>query len=71
MLSLPPESCLVVEDAVAGAQAAHAGGFLAACVGDASKSARAITISPVFPTFFPSAIGFKKEEPHEIRPGTV
>ena len=37
MLSLPPESCLVVEDAVAGAQAAHAGGFLAACVGDASK----------------------------------
>lgn len=37
MLSLSPESCLVVEDAVAGAQAAHAGGFLAACVGDASK----------------------------------
>ena len=35
MLNLPPESCLVVEDAVA--QAAHAGGFLAACVGDASK----------------------------------
>gem|GEM_PF-6465205 len=39
--------------------------------GTPPKSARAITISPVFPTFFPSAIGFKKEEPHEIRPGTV
>ena len=37
MLGLLPEVCLVVEDAVAGAQAAHTGGFLAACVGDASK----------------------------------
>ena len=37
MLRLSPSECLVVEDAVAGAQAAHAGGFLSACVGDASK----------------------------------
>ena len=38
MLHLAPAVCLVVEDAVAGAQAAHAGGFLAACVADASKN---------------------------------
>ena len=37
MLHLPPEACLVVEDAVAGAQAGHAGGFLVACVGDAAQ----------------------------------
>ena len=30
--------CLVVEDAVSGAKAAHAGGMKAACVGDASKA---------------------------------
>ena len=28
----------MVEDAVSGAQAAHAGGFRAACVGDAAKA---------------------------------
>ena len=38
MLSLPPETCLVVEDAVSGAEAAHAGGMKAACVGDAAKN---------------------------------
>ena len=38
MLSLPPEVCLVVEDAVSGAEAAHAGGMKAACVGDAAKN---------------------------------
>ena len=38
MLSLPPEACLVVEDAVSGAEAAHAGGMKAACVGDAAKN---------------------------------
>ena len=37
-LSLKPEDCLVVEDAVAGAQAGHAGGFIVACVGDASDA---------------------------------
>lgn len=37
MLGMPPESCLVVEDAVAGVQAAHAGGMKAACVGDAAE----------------------------------
>ena len=37
MLHLLPEDCLVVEDAVAGAQAGHAGGFLVACVGDAAE----------------------------------
>ena len=33
-----PEDCLVVEDAVAGAQAGHAGGFRVACVGDAAEA---------------------------------
>ena len=37
-LGLPSGDCLVVEDAVSGAQAAHAGGFRAACVGDAAKA---------------------------------
>lgn len=37
MLCMPPEVCLVVEDAVAGVQAAHAGGMKAACVGDAAR----------------------------------
>lgn len=36
-LHLPPAVCLVVEDAVAGAEAGHAGGFTVACVGDAAK----------------------------------
>ena len=38
MLSLPPAACLVVEDAVSGAEAAHAGGMKAACVGDAAAN---------------------------------
>jgi len=37
MLSLPPEECLVVEDAKAGIQAAHAGGFSSAGIGEASE----------------------------------
>ena len=37
MLGLEPGDCLVVEDAVAGVQAAHSGGMRAACVGDAAK----------------------------------
>lgn len=37
-LGLPPSRCLVVEDAVAGAQAGHAGGFAVACVGDAAQA---------------------------------
>ena len=37
MLNTAPDRCLVVEDAVSGANAAHAGGMKAACVGDASK----------------------------------
>ena len=37
-LGLQPEDCLVVEDAVAGAEAGHAGGFTVACVGDASDA---------------------------------
>ncbi len=36
MLEMAPFDCLVVEDAVAGAEAAHAGGMKAACVGDAA-----------------------------------
>ncbi|MCQ2558376.1 MAG: beta-phosphoglucomutase [Oscillospiraceae bacterium] len=35
-LGLQPKDCLVVEDALSGAAAAHSGGMTAACVGDAS-----------------------------------
>ena len=38
MLCREPARCLVVEDAVSGAEAAHHGGMKAACVGDASKA---------------------------------
>ena len=38
MLSKENGKCLVVEDAVSGAAAAHAGGMKAACVGDASRA---------------------------------
>lgn len=37
-LSLDPAECLVVEDAIAGAEAGHAGGFTVACVGDAAEA---------------------------------
>lgn len=37
-LGLRPEECMVVEDAIAGAEAGHAGGFTVACVGDASEA---------------------------------
>lgn len=37
-IGLPPSACLVVEDAVAGAEAGHRGGFTVACVGDASQA---------------------------------
>ena len=37
-LGLEPQYCLVVEDAVAGAEAGHAGGFSVACVGDAAQA---------------------------------
>lgn len=38
MLDIEPARCLVVEDAVSGAEAAHRGGMKAACVGDASRA---------------------------------
>lgn len=38
LLGLSPARCLVVEDAAAGAQAGHAGGFTVACVGDAARA---------------------------------
>ena len=37
MLCIPSEECLVVEDAVSGAQAGKRGGMKVACVGDAAK----------------------------------
>lgn len=37
-LSLKPDECLVVEDAISGAEAGHAGGFKVACVGDAADA---------------------------------
>ncbi len=36
MLGVAPEKCLVVEDAVSGAEAGHAGGMKVACLGDAA-----------------------------------
>ena len=36
MLDIAPENCLVVEDAVSGAEAGHAGGMKVACLGDAA-----------------------------------
>ena len=41
MLCLPAEKCLVVEDALAGLQAAAAGGFDSAGLGPASQSDKA------------------------------
>ena len=38
MLGIAPEACLVVEDAVSGAQAGHAGGMKVACLGDAATN---------------------------------
>lgn len=38
MLGLEPGVCLVVEDAVSGAEAGRAGGFDVACVGDAARA---------------------------------
>ncbi len=38
MLGIAPEACLVVEDAVSGAQAGHAGGMKVACLGDAAMN---------------------------------
>ena len=38
MLGLEPKDCLVVEDAVAGAEAGHRGGMDVACVGDAAQA---------------------------------
>ena len=37
MLGIAPEACLVVEDAVSGAQAGHASGMKVACLGDAAQ----------------------------------
>lgn len=38
MLDMDPSVCLVVEDAVSGAEAAHRGGMKVACVGDAAQN---------------------------------
>ncbi|MBQ5427409.1 MAG: HAD-IA family hydrolase, partial [Oscillospiraceae bacterium] len=36
-LGMDPADCLVVEDAVSGAEAGHAGGMKVACLGDAAR----------------------------------
>ena len=41
MLGLKPEQCVVVEDAHAGVEAAKAGGFACAAMGDAKEDVRA------------------------------
>ena len=41
MIGLPPSACLVVEDAHAGVEAAVAGGFDCAAIGDAKEDSRA------------------------------
>lgn len=38
LAGMQPGDCLVVEDAVSGVQAGHAGGFKVACVGDAAQA---------------------------------
>ena len=38
MLGVDPAACLVVEDAVSGAEAGHAGGMKVACLGDAAQN---------------------------------
>lgn len=38
MLGVSADQCLVVEDAVSGAQAGHSGGMDVACVGDAAEA---------------------------------
>ena len=38
LLEIAPADCLVVEDAISGAQATHAAGMKAACVGDAAQN---------------------------------
>ncbi len=38
MLGIPAENCMVVEDAVSGAEAGHRAGMKVACVGDASAA---------------------------------
>lgn len=42
MIGLPPKDCLVVEDAHAGVEAAAAGGFTCAAMGDARDDAKAV-----------------------------
>ena len=42
MIRLPPEDCLVVEDAHAGVEAAVLGGFSCAAIGDAKEDPRAV-----------------------------
>ena len=38
LLGVSPDECLVVEDAVSGAEAGHRGGLRVACVGDAAAA---------------------------------
>lgn len=40
-LGVPPSECIVVEDAMAGIEAADRGGFIPAAIGDATKSSKA------------------------------
>lgn len=63
-LGLKPSDCIVVEDAVAGAEAGHAGGFKVACLGDASDAGAGDWNLGSFPELLdivPQEAGYEKD----------
>ena len=59
MISLPPHECLVIEDAWAGIEAAIAGGFDSAGMGDAARDDRATYKINEFSEMLPIVLGGK------------
>ena len=56
LLGLPPEDCVVVEDAFAGIDAAKAGGMKALGVGDASRYEKADITAPTLAEIAPEKL---------------